>query len=230
MAEGQVSNLHAEVVQVGSKILIRDLKSTNGTFVNDVAVRGDFPLRIGDRLKLERDGPTMLVAWPIQAAQATQAVDLRDVASLAAEAPPPEGRTAVSKAMVDRSVQTNNDQLRRTMAVIGVVFALALAVVVFVMTQQRGETEAARAAADAALGAQGAGPRIARDNERTIFMLIAAKGRTLEGFCTAFAVRPEAVLPPLHKDDTTRAADVLSLLSPRRSGGRHCLERQFICV
>ncbi len=193
-SEGQVSNLHAEVVQVGAKVLIRDLKSTNGTFVNDVVVRGDFPLRSGDRLKLGRDGPTMLVAWPVEEAPATQAVDLRGVAIPGLEAPPPEGRTAMFKAMVDQSVQTNSLRLRRTIIALGAVFVVALGGLVFVMTQQRGETEAAKAAADAALGAQGAGPRIARDNERSIFMLIAAKGGELEGFCTAFAVRPDGVL------------------------------------
>jgi EAL domain-containing protein (putative c-di-GMP-specific phosphodiesterase class I) len=45
-----VSRLHAELTQVGDKLLVRDLGSSNGTFVNRQRVDGVAPLRMGDVL------------------------------------------------------------------------------------------------------------------------------------------------------------------------------------
>lgn len=49
--EGTVSRLHAEVQRNGSLLTVRDLGSTNGTFVNGTRITDETPLRPGDRVQ-----------------------------------------------------------------------------------------------------------------------------------------------------------------------------------
>jgi len=49
--EGSVSRRHAEVVRQGSMITVKDLGSTNGTFVNGVKINGETPLSVGDTVQ-----------------------------------------------------------------------------------------------------------------------------------------------------------------------------------
>lgn len=51
VGESTVSRQHAEIVCQGDSIIIRDLGSTNGTFVNGSRLTGDEPLRRGDRVQ-----------------------------------------------------------------------------------------------------------------------------------------------------------------------------------
>lgn len=46
----RVSKLHAEIVPNGRGLVVRDLDSRNGTFVNGERVEGDHPLQVGDVL------------------------------------------------------------------------------------------------------------------------------------------------------------------------------------
>ena len=57
-----VSRVHAELT-VGSSgaLVVRDVGSTNGTFVNDEPVAEPIPIRLGDRIALGRGGPVLLV-------------------------------------------------------------------------------------------------------------------------------------------------------------------------
>lgn len=49
----QISALHAELVQVGGRVFLRDLNSTNGTFVNGRRINHqDTALRDGDRIRM----------------------------------------------------------------------------------------------------------------------------------------------------------------------------------
>jgi pSer/pThr/pTyr-binding forkhead associated (FHA) protein len=49
----QVSGLHAEFIQVGLRLFVRDLNSTNGTFVNGNRIdHHDYALRPGDRVRM----------------------------------------------------------------------------------------------------------------------------------------------------------------------------------
>ncbi len=47
-----MSRLHAELLVDGSQVLLRDLGSANGSFVQDVRLAGARPLRDGDRVRL----------------------------------------------------------------------------------------------------------------------------------------------------------------------------------
>src|SRR6266700_728872 len=61
-ASDVVSRVHAELT-VGSSgaLVVRDVGSTNGTFVNDEPVAEPIPIRLGDRIALGRGGPVLLV-------------------------------------------------------------------------------------------------------------------------------------------------------------------------
>jgi pSer/pThr/pTyr-binding forkhead associated (FHA) protein len=51
-ASPKISQRHCAVLQRDNKVFIRDYESTNGTFVNDVPVKGEIELHDGDRLKM----------------------------------------------------------------------------------------------------------------------------------------------------------------------------------
>jgi predicted component of type VI protein secretion system len=50
--EGSVSSHHCEVLLRGPDVIIRDLNSTNGTFINGNQVTGEAPLKPGQILRL----------------------------------------------------------------------------------------------------------------------------------------------------------------------------------
>jgi predicted component of type VI protein secretion system len=50
--EGSVSSHHCEVLLRGGDIIVRDLNSTNGTFINGHQVNGEAPLKPGQILRL----------------------------------------------------------------------------------------------------------------------------------------------------------------------------------
>ena len=49
---GAVSRRHAQLVQVDGQYYLEDLKSRNGTFVNQMPVHGRHPLQEGDRIQI----------------------------------------------------------------------------------------------------------------------------------------------------------------------------------
>lgn len=51
VGESTVSRRHAEIVRIGDSVVVRDVGSTNGTFLNGVRLDGDQPLRPGDRVQ-----------------------------------------------------------------------------------------------------------------------------------------------------------------------------------
>lgn len=51
IAEASVSSHHAEVVVKGDNVLIRDLNSTNGTFINGQQITTESPLKPGQTLR-----------------------------------------------------------------------------------------------------------------------------------------------------------------------------------
>lgn len=50
--EQSVSSHHCEVLLRGTEVIIRDLNSTNGTFINGTQINGEAPLRAGQTLRL----------------------------------------------------------------------------------------------------------------------------------------------------------------------------------
>lgn len=52
--QDSVSRNHARVLHDGSRVMVKDLGSTNGTFVNDEQIDGEHRLRNGDLIKIGR--------------------------------------------------------------------------------------------------------------------------------------------------------------------------------
>jgi pSer/pThr/pTyr-binding forkhead associated (FHA) protein len=55
--DDETSRRHAVVTRDGDELLIVDLDSTNGTWVNDERIAAEHPVRIGDRVRI---GATVL--------------------------------------------------------------------------------------------------------------------------------------------------------------------------
>lgn len=84
VAEAGVSRQHAEIVKTDEGYVLRDLNSTNGTFVNQRKIPGDYLLRDGDRVRLGAGEKSYLFR-----SRAT-------VAEPASAAPAPTGREPVA--------------------------------------------------------------------------------------------------------------------------------------
>ena len=189
--DDKASGHHAEILRIGGQIVLRDLKATNGTFVEGIRVTGDYSIKSGDRIQLGKNGPVVRAEWHVQDATSTQSVDLD---SVALDAGAGGGKTAFYKAMVVETVNKSSRRLRYAIAGLVAALALAVIVVVVILKRQGHDTQAAMAKAESATQSQGAAERIATENEKTLFMLIAKKGEVLEGYCTAFAVSPDGAL------------------------------------
>jgi len=57
----QVSREHARIDLAVQGASVRDLNSTNGTFLNDQRVDGVLPLQVGDRIRLGHSGPVLKI-------------------------------------------------------------------------------------------------------------------------------------------------------------------------
>lgn len=58
--DGHVSPLHARVFRSGDRVVVEDLGSTNGTYVNRARVESPTALDAGDRVQV---GDTVLEVW-----------------------------------------------------------------------------------------------------------------------------------------------------------------------
>lgn len=66
----QVSMIHAEFVQLGGRVFVRDLNSTNGTYVNGSRVGNrDIALRDGDRVRMGTIELRLMRRWVDKAAE-----------------------------------------------------------------------------------------------------------------------------------------------------------------
>jgi pSer/pThr/pTyr-binding forkhead associated (FHA) protein len=65
--EKHVSGRHAEIqFRADGTVVVRDLESRNGTWLNDKRLKGEIPLKVGDRLLLG-NAPTVLVVAELDA-------------------------------------------------------------------------------------------------------------------------------------------------------------------
>lgn len=78
-ASAMISKRHCAILVKNGNVFLRDFESTNGTFVNDVAVKGEAPLKDGDVLKV---GPLSFK------------VIIEEKAELSKPTPPPRPKTA----------------------------------------------------------------------------------------------------------------------------------------
>jgi len=86
---GSVSRYHARLQQVGPGWLIIDLNSSNGTYVNGVAVSGPHLLRAGDAVRI---GELTLTFWAARATASFQSASGDRAETLVRRlVPPPAG-------------------------------------------------------------------------------------------------------------------------------------------
>jgi predicted component of type VI protein secretion system len=97
-ASPMISKRHCAIIQRDGKIFIRDFDSTNGTLVNDQAVKGEIELHHDDQLKV---GP-LLFAVRLEASppvnRPTPAPPTKSAAALAASAKSAPGKAAAGAA------------------------------------------------------------------------------------------------------------------------------------
>jgi predicted component of type VI protein secretion system len=127
--EASVSSHHCEVLLRGSDIVVRDLNSTNGTFINGHQVSGEAPLKPGQILRLGQ----------IE-------MRLEDAASAKAAAPPKKlpdqtmvipqgvklGHETSTTVNFEKSAFTKKSN-KGTKIFIGVIIAIAVVVVVLLL-------------------------------------------------------------------------------------------------
>lgn len=77
----QISGLHAELIQVSGRVFIRDLNSTNGTFVRGRRINHqDTPLRDGDQIRMGTLEFRLERCWADKSAAETRVAGLLDTA------------------------------------------------------------------------------------------------------------------------------------------------------
>lgn len=110
--DSTVSREHAEITLMPDRrVVIRDLKSRNGTFINGAPLRGEHQLALRDRITLGTGGPELVVESlkvPKAAAPAEKAAG-RPAAPRPSAAP---GRTMVLRGMIEESSQKSASRLR----------------------------------------------------------------------------------------------------------------------
>jgi pSer/pThr/pTyr-binding forkhead associated (FHA) protein/S1-C subfamily serine protease len=123
-----VSARHAAVFRQGPTFVVRDLGSTNGTWVNGVRIRSDRPLEPGDRIRLGARGPEVEFGL-VEAGEAPPAAPPRATASPVAAHPgesPPEDRPSTDL-RIRMEVARQTDRIRRRL--FGALAAAAVAAV-----------------------------------------------------------------------------------------------------
>lgn len=128
-SDRQVSARHAEIRWHGDGWQLRDLNSTNGTFLNGTRVHGDAALRDGDRVTLGMDGPALVV----------------ESGALAANGSPPSAKGVATGPSRPKGPRTSR------LLIVGAVAAVVVAVGLTTTAVLRGRRAAAATSAPSAV-------------------------------------------------------------------------------
>ncbi|MFI5236089.1 MAG: trypsin-like peptidase domain-containing protein [Gemmatimonadales bacterium] len=101
-----VSTRHAAIMQQSSGLIVRDLESANGTYVNGQKIQGDQPVHSGDVIQLGPNGPT------IQLVIEGEPSRISAETKMGAGTPAPAGGSATARIRIEVARQTRS--LRRT--------------------------------------------------------------------------------------------------------------------
>ncbi len=130
LSEGSVSSRHCEVVLRGSEVLVRDLESTNGTFIDGEQIKEGTlkpgqSLRLGQvELRLEIDGVAPVVS--ASAASSKKALDphSRPTQGVKLNELDKTGRPVTLQA--DSSFKKQSNQINKVFVAIGIVLGLVI--------------------------------------------------------------------------------------------------------
>jgi len=153
-----VSARHANIVRTGGRFVLRDLGSTNGTFVNGQRIAGDVVLAHGDVISFGQHGPAVEFQIIPDGDDAPSQASRESAGRMASPrpqypavtAPRPRALTTTA-ARIAAEVARQTRQLRRTTKVL--IVGLAAALAAFTWVQWRG-TGDARALARLEAGAE----------------------------------------------------------------------------
>ena len=104
IADASVSSRHAEILLQGSELLIRDLNSTNGTFINGEKI-SEAVLKSGQTLRFGQVELKIDDGQPLPAAASAPAP-----VSASAPAPTPAKKTVDATMVIPRGVNLNEDR------------------------------------------------------------------------------------------------------------------------
>jgi hypothetical protein len=175
--DGHASGLHAEIERRRNHFFIRDLGSTNGTFVDGKRVSSETQLSEGALVACGTDGPVLKIEFLGEDEDLANATMVA-VPGLIADQEG-SGKTGYYTALVQEKLHQSSVQMRWVIAALVGAMLVALSVGYWLIDKQdAGET----------------GRLIARDNENRLFMLISKSGNKLTGYCTAFVVGTGGIL------------------------------------
>jgi len=140
-----VSARHARIVRHGESFLLRDLGSTNGTFVNGTHIAGDVTLRDGDVIAFGQNGPAVefhVVAGEPGDDAVSDAVRQAAERMSSPRASYPRARASSTAVRIAAEVARQTLHLRRTTQVLIALLVAALAVFGWVQRNNARETAA----------------------------------------------------------------------------------------
>ena len=138
-----VSARHAEVVRQGERFLLRDLGSTNGTFLNGTRITGDVSLKDGDVITFGQNGPAVefrVVAGEPGGDAVSDAVRQAAERMSSPRAQYPRARASSTAVRIAAEVARQTLHLRRTTKLLIVLLAATL--VAFGWVQRNSAREA----------------------------------------------------------------------------------------
>lgn len=172
--DATVSGRHAEARRTMAGWTLRDLGSMNGTWVAGARITTEQMLRDGTVFELGRDGPLLRFDILDDAEAIWNATAPRgEVLPL----PPPASRRTAMVRLIRQAVDHSSRRLRWMLLGLALLVVLGVVVVVVVAGSRSGPAAG-----------------IATRYERALFMLVAERGGTATGFCTAFAIAEDGVL------------------------------------
>ncbi|MDB6063932.1 MAG: hypothetical protein JWR26_140 [Pedosphaera sp.] len=151
ISQGSVSSHHAEILLRGNEVVVKDLNSTNGTFINNQQITGEAVLKPGQTLRFGQVELRLETGAPGEAAAIAAAAAAPAAAPKAPAAPakkPMESTMVISKgvslAQLEQGPQggfdtskggftKKSDKTSRYFIIGGIAFFLALVVVFFLI-------------------------------------------------------------------------------------------------
>ncbi|MFT7617361.1 MAG: hypothetical protein ACI97A_000997 [Planctomycetota bacterium] len=143
----RVSSNHAEIYITVERLWIRDLKSSNGTYVNDRRINGPTKLRPGDVICLGENGSELVVSSPLASTRNTGTTNRPKKTSI--------GRGTLIR-IVNQVGNTHRATSRRNLIIVVSVFIVIFGIAWYVVDNKNDEAltraaeEARRAATDGA--------------------------------------------------------------------------------
>jgi len=158
---------HLEVKREGARFTVRDLGSTNGTFIDGVRLEAPISVVAGTEVECGPKGPLFRIELPT---------------------PGVSGRTGFYQALMRDEVDRVATRFRLIIAALVVVIVAGGIGVGWYLMNQREKADELEQRAQAA-------ESVARNNAPALFMLMAGAGTgELTGYCTAFAIRSSGIL------------------------------------